>query len=379
VCEYTRKHGCELRDHACDTAPISRSKLVSSAARAADRTFPHGDARRRVAAAGAARSAEIGLVGAMNRRDGAREPSDEHRVGIRHVAALALLALAVVVVVGTVTPGEAGAAAGIAIGGLIVASLRPGDVRDLIRRLKRLKVAGSEVELGDLEEDAKKAAQQTPASEEASGARTLVELQLLLEAKLAYVAKILLAEPDAGASDESVYRPSFATIGSLEYDKYLEKEQARTAHRLLTMSEPEFAALPEETKQDFLADARVLVRNFRAAVFHGMVRKALGKRTVAPRAIGTLHAICVEADGIQITIVPVFDAGGSTTKVADVHRELPSDWLRRGDVLFVVPNQPHTRLTGDERPPVVPVRDVDARITQVARDVARAHAGAQSG
>src|SRR5205814_7032471 len=53
----------------------------------------------------------------------------------------------------------------------------------------------------------------------------LVRLRLKLEAKFAWITKHLLAGPDT---------PTFATIGSLQYDGYLPPDQAQRLARLVS-------------------------------------------------------------------------------------------------------------------------------------------------
>src|SRR6185312_11358566 len=58
----------------------------------------------------------------------------------------------------------------------------------------------------------------------ADRATDLVDLRLLLDAKMTWLAKHLLGGPDT---------PTFVTVGSLAYDNYLPEDQARRAARLL--------------------------------------------------------------------------------------------------------------------------------------------------
>ena len=96
----------------------------------------------------------------------------------------------------------------------------------------------------------------------------ILGLRLKFEAKLAYVAKILLAD-DGNAS--------FVTVGSLNYDGYLTDDEARVATYVLTLRQEELQTLPRRERDQFLNDADRLVRNIRASVFFGLVRECLAK------------------------------------------------------------------------------------------------------
>jgi hypothetical protein len=91
-------------------------------------------------------------------------------------------------------------------------------------------------------------------------------LRLRLESKLAWVCKHLLAGPDT---------ITYATIGSLNYDGYLQDNEARIASQILALDPMSIAKGEHEELADFLQGAEPIVTNFRGSVFDGFARKEL--------------------------------------------------------------------------------------------------------
>jgi hypothetical protein len=91
-------------------------------------------------------------------------------------------------------------------------------------------------------------------------------LRLLLESKLTWVCKHLLAGPDTF---------TYATIGSLNYDGYLQDNEARVASQILSLDPMSVGKAEHEELADFLQGAEPIVANFRASVFDGFARKEL--------------------------------------------------------------------------------------------------------
>jgi hypothetical protein len=91
----------------------------------------------------------------------------------------------------------------------------------------------------------------------------LLDLRLTLEMKLAWLCKHLLAGPDT---------TTFATIGSLAHDGYLNDDQARLLTRILT---GRVGSTRPAIVRQFVADAKQTVSTFRAIVFDAHVRKVL--------------------------------------------------------------------------------------------------------
>jgi hypothetical protein len=94
----------------------------------------------------------------------------------------------------------------------------------------------------------------------------LLDLRLMLDAKLAWVSKHLLAGPDT---------PTFANVGSLAYDGYLPREQYVRLARLLAFDPGTVEAQEPEELASFARAVSQDVSNFRATVFDGYVRHVL--------------------------------------------------------------------------------------------------------
>jgi hypothetical protein len=158
----------------------------------------------------------------------------------------------------------------LAIGVLIVA-VPQGTWRTMLASISKAQIGPVSFELRrDLEHAAAIAAPSDAGedAEKASGgkARSMFELRLRLEAKLTYVAKELLAEENG---------PTFLTIGSLEYDEYLKRSEARTAIGVLNTRDEQLRALAEDEKKTFLEEAGEFVDGVRASIFWGQVKRRL--------------------------------------------------------------------------------------------------------
>jgi hypothetical protein len=206
---------------------------------------------------------------------------------------------------------------------------------------------------------------------------------LLLEAKLAYVSKHLLAEKNTESREETAvnlerrarpiksrkprYTTTYVTIGSLNYDGFLSQEQARTASRILTLSEDEFARLGEDTAKAFFDHASVFVRSFRIIVLEGLVRKTLQDKSwsVTEDAIEVtgIRGLVTESAGIRLLIVPVLDVSGSPATVDKAIQGLARLPLTSRQTVIVVPNEARTGPNRLEQDPlVVKVADLAAAL-----------------
>lgn len=125
-----------------------------------------------------------------------------------------------------------------------------------------------------LRRDVGKAARFVPAVDKRDGrhgkgageAQTMFDLRMILEWKLADVAKHLLADGD---------KATFLTIGSLNFDGYLSDAEAHTATGILTTREEELQELPAPDRERFLKDAQTFVDGMRASIFWVQVKKRL--------------------------------------------------------------------------------------------------------
>ena len=152
----------------------------------------------------------------------------------------------------------------------VVILIVPTDIwRKLVDRVEKAQFGP--ISLG-LRRDVEDAAEFVPLSDQGEGTReptgaaqSIFELRMRLEWKLVYIAKHLLATDEA----------TFVTIGSLEFDGYLTKSEARTATGILTTRDEELQALPESERRKFFAEAQRFVDSVRASVFWGQVRRVL--------------------------------------------------------------------------------------------------------
>jgi hypothetical protein len=186
------------------------------------------------------------------------------------VGAIALLlVIAFLLIIKKIDAEIAGAVVGVLVGAAVIAVLTPDVVRGLLDRMQKVSLGPFAM---DLVSDAAKAAAQGDAVEDdSSKAESIVELQMAIGLKMAYVAKHLLTNNEG---------TTYATIGSLKFDGYLTDSEALTAMRVMTISDETLNALPQRPREEFLHNANTLAENFRAAVFAGMVRKVIRESPV---------------------------------------------------------------------------------------------------
>lgn len=163
---------------------------------------------------------------------------------------------------------------------------------------------------------------------------SLLELRFKLERKLTYIAKHML-----GASGR---RATFLTIGSLEYDGYLTLSEARTATRILTLSELEFDSLSGSQQRTFLRYGNQLADDVRARVLTALVRREAGKEAgwkVEELPGGKRPDLLIEKAGRRYRVTTVF-ALDRKSKLLDkpVRRLGKADEPRVDEKLVVVPH-----------------------------------------
>jgi hypothetical protein len=179
----------------------------------------------------------------------------------------------------------------------------------------------------------------------------MVDLRLKLEAKMAWVCKHLLAGTDT---------PTFATIGSLHYDKLLTDEQARVATRILSRDPTLWTGrLPEDLARTLKAES-AFVRTFRANVFAGLVKEAVRKAKwrVEPLADapGRRRQFYAQRQSARLRIAPVFalDPDGDLLARSRGRLVAPDDEEQPVDArLVVVPDKARIATAADEQPGVV--------------------------
>lgn len=205
------------------------------------------------------------------KREAAEAAARTREVGLRGVAAILFFGLAGIVVFEVLAPERAWPVVVLSLAGAMVA-LVPWDVwRALLSRIEQAQIGPVSV---GLRRDVQDAAANAPPSDNNEGggkapdgkARSMLDLRLRLESKLTYVAKYLLGTPES---------PESFTIGSLEFDGYLTKLEARTALGILSAGDERLRALSPEDRDSTLIEAEKFVDGVRASIFWGMVRRML--------------------------------------------------------------------------------------------------------
>ncbi len=189
--------------------------------------------------------------------------------GARILAILLLLALAGLVAAEEIDAGRAGFAAGVVIVCLVILAV------SLSRFAQVESVKAFGVELTIAQASMASAPTANLAYDDETGKEgdvsEIVDLQFLLEAKLAYVAKHLLGFDGTG------HWSPFLTLGSLRYDEYMSREDAIAARHLLGLQSAAVKAASDQDRRAYLAKAKPFVRNIRATIFHDVVKTVLEK------------------------------------------------------------------------------------------------------
>lgn len=142
---------------------------------------------------------------------------------------------------------------------------------------------------------------------EIEDAKSMFDLRMRLEWKLAYIAKHLLADDG---------NPTFLTIGSLNFDDYLSDAEARTATGILTTREEELQELSAPDREQFLKDGQKFVDGMRASVFWGEVKRRLQgrgepgssefwKEDISGKKGARDDLLAMTKDGEEVRVVPV--------------------------------------------------------------------------
>jgi hypothetical protein len=313
----------------------------------------------------------------------------------RWFAVAVLVALAICTAAGLVAPAAAGVTVGVLFVGVLVRVIPPEDLRDLLHRLRRAGWGKTSIEFDRFSEKL----DTVVGREEEAGVDTdgrdshdLIELRFLLEAKLSYIAKFLLAEPltSPRRDPDQERTPSFATIGSLQYDRYLPEAEARVAVELLTLRDGDLRGQPKAKIDDLVRRTESFVQSFRLIVFYGLVRVTIRQTPNYSCLIDSDSTrrrpdlIAEErSSGNQLLVVPVFAVPGSPASTArtvarlEDHRDEQPRVLRR---LIVVPNlseEPeHFDSDGDIR--VIRIESLRGALIAAAAERAPDHGEPQS-
>jgi hypothetical protein len=235
--------------------------------------------------------------------------------GVRIVAALVVLALAALLATEAVDAGRAAAVAGLVVVCLVILAVP----LSRLAQVESISVYGVELKIAQASIVTAPTARLTAEGEgdedregdEGQNTGEIIDLQFLLEAKLAYVAKHILGFEGSG------HWAPFLTLGSLKYDGYLSREDAVAARELLALSPATVRGAAEEERRAFLDKAKPFVRNIRATIFHDVVRSVLKKDfKLEPRAVdrggGRRPDFLVPSDRFgHVFVFPAFAGGGA--------------------------------------------------------------------
>jgi hypothetical protein len=178
-----------------------------------------------------------------------------------------MVTLAGVVATQGLSTSEAWTVVGLVALAAAAATSRTTFARRLGDRLSKISIGPVAIELlKKVEAVAAKSPGEAIAGQPNTPSGDVIDLQLKLERKLAYIAKHMLTEKG---------HASYVTIGSLAYDGYLRDDQARTASLLMRLRQDDLASLSGSEHKEFLEAADTLVAGIRATVFRGMVHKDL--------------------------------------------------------------------------------------------------------
>lgn len=206
--------------------------------------------------------------------------------------------IGLLITVGLLLGGVIGTKVGEYAAGILVLAAVVASTPELIQRLGKVSVGPVAVEWLS---DARAAASSAVGASEDKTPIDIIDLRLRLEAKLTFIAKHIL-DVDGVAT--------YVTVGSLKEDGYLTNEQARTASRIVALSDEQLAALPARQRDAFLYDAGQLVGRVRAHVFQQLLKKRLHALeyfvTLIPRGDDARPDLLVEKSGVRCRVVGVF-------------------------------------------------------------------------
>ena len=269
---------------------------------------------------------------------------------VRLLAVVLLGALAALTLAGVVAEAEAGFAAG----ALLLAVILIAVPMSHIASLRSIKAFGVGAEFGRADEAMEKAPTVGLTEEEDAPKgddEKIIDLQLLLEAKLAYVAKNVIGFEVRG------HWEGFLSIGSLQYDRYLSKDDAIAARLLLGLRPGDFRFAKKEKRDEYLSAARSLVRGIRATIFEAVVKSVVENdfKTAVyerPRSKGARPDLEIrEAGAERALIFPAFAGGGAYWNAERIGKRAVDLAANSERAMIVVPPNVETQLD----PPVVGV------------------------
>jgi hypothetical protein len=280
---------------------------------------------------------------------------------VRTLGVLGLLGVAALIALGSIDTKDFVPVAVVLLAALALAALSPSVVKNLWQRDIGFKGPGIEVTIS-----AAKPPEPHPVDEDKPKAtESIVELQLRLQAKLAYIAKHML-RPDS--------LPDFLSVGSLWFDRLLSPDDAELAQRLLSVTDETVASWSSDDRESFLAEANRLVARVRWNVLDCQMRKVVaGWCTYDLERGGNRRPdVLVDRGDRRYWLRSVFleDRPGHPRlmeSVDDMLRRRPERWANeRVQIIVVQNNVGEDRISGVEPPPagvnVVRVDDLAATL-----------------
>lgn len=304
---------------------------------------------------------------------GASRLPREQRPWERILWALPFFALAFVVGVQELSSDRAWPIAALLIIGIVVAAVPKTTWKELLSNVENAQFGPIAIAV---RRDTARAAEIAPESDKGEGvegdpgksARSMLDLKLMLEWKLVFVAKHLLTENGAA---------TFLTIGSLKFDGYLTEAEARTAIAILGTREEELNELPRPDRDIYIEEAQKFVDSVRASVFWGQVKRVLeGKEDASDASLwredlasaGRRHDLLAGLPSKEFRVAPAFavDVGSGVLKKARERVKIEPTPPERG--IVVVPDISKSAVMpspSDDGPAVVKLASLRATLESV--------------
>lgn len=302
------------------------------------------------------------------------------RRGPQWLLAVLALATAALIVIGDIDATKALIALALVALAAVLLVATQDQLRAIGRRVGEVGIGPATVKFA---EDARIAAGEAEPDDDveaAEGAGGLIELRLKLEQKLAYIATHLLASRRDDVNREPI--PTYVTVGSLESENLITKEQARTLARLLTVSEREFSRLPKDLAEQIVGDGRKVVASLRLTVFRNHVKQELVRGDWSVTSVMKIEGRSVlvvahdEGSENKRLVMPVFAMGRSTQRIRNAGDRLERSG-QRAAAFIVVPDDWRGDIGEDFGVSVARgVRDLAVKLRQsVADDAPRSPSG----
>jgi hypothetical protein len=286
------------------------------------------------------------------------------------VVAVPLFGLALWVIAADLSADRAWPAAAFLLIGLLVLVVPADAWQGFLSRVENAQIGPFGF---GLRQEVAKAAEIAPPSDKGEGvegedgekAKTVFELRMQLERKLAFIAKHLLGTVD---------RVTFVTIGSLLFDDYLTKAEARTATGIMTARDDELSQLPDAERRKFIDDAQTFLDGLRASVFWGRVKRELQGRgeidgddlfVERVRGTGGRNDLLADGAGEETRIIPILALNPDSKKLVKAVEPIEKGDLPRPQTtrqIIVVPDTSTTKVPPQSTVQIVKLNELRAEL-----------------